>query len=432
MKALNKSVITLLCLLLVGGLSTLRAQDPVVEQVMEIDRSNESESFITVSGVVKDQKSKRKLEYVNVTVPGTNIGTVTNADGEFSLKVIRAIERNTVQISHIGYLNTLIPINGRNVDGLEVMLRPNANLLDEVIVRARDPRYIVEEAIRKIPENYSAKSNLFTGFYRETAQKGRRYINISEAIIDVYKTPYRDMNVDRDRVQVYKGRKLLSQKASDTLVVKLLGGPNLSVFVDIVKNPDIFLDREMLPYYAFKMEESVMLDDRHHYVISFMPQAILPYALYEGKLYIDREKLSFTRAEFNLNMDDQNKATQAILKKKPFGLRFRPLEVSFLVTYKEVDGMSYLSYIRNEVRFRCDWKRKLFATSYTINSEMVITDGKVAESSIPYKMSFKQSQSLSDKVTDFADDAFWGNYNIIEPTESLESAVGKLRKQQKE
>ncbi|MDF9831536.1 carboxypeptidase-like regulatory domain-containing protein [Parabacteroides sp. PF5-6] len=431
MKAFNKSVITLLCLLLIGGLSTLKAQDPVEEQLMEIDRSNESESFITVSGVVKDQKTKKKLEYVNVTVPGTNIGTVTNADGEFSLKVIKAIERNTVQISHIGYLNTLIPINGRNVDGLEVMLRPNANLLDEVIVRARDPRYIVEEAIRKIPENYSAKSNLFTGFYRETAQKGRRYINISEAIIDVYKTPYRDMNVDRDRVQIYKGRKLLSQKASDTLVVKLLGGPNLSVFVDIVKNPDIFLDREMLPYYAFKMEESVMLDDRHHYVISFMPQAVLPYALYEGKLYIDRERLSFTRAEFNLNMDDQNKATQAILKKKPFGLRFRPLEVSFLVTYKEVDGLSYLSYIRNEVRFRCDWKRRLFATSYTINSEMVITDGKVAETTIPYKMSFKQSQSLSDKVTDFADDAFWGNYNIIEPTESLESAVGKLRKQQK-
>lgn len=431
MKALNKQIIVFLCLLLVGGFSAINAQDPEVEQVMEIDRSQEEQSFITVSGVVKDKKNKKKLEYVNVSIPGSNIGTVTNADGEFSLKVIKSINAHTVQISHIGYLNSLIPINGRNIEGLEIMLTPNANLLDEVIVRARDPRYIVEEAIKKIPENYSQTNNLFTGFYRETAQKGRRYINISEAIIDVYKTPYKDMHVDRDRVQIYKGRKLLSQKASDTLIVKLLGGPNLSIFVDIVKNPDIFLDREMLPYYSFKMEESVMLDERHHYVISFKPQAILPYALYEGTLYIDREKLSFTRAEFNLNMDDQNKATQAILKKKPFGLRFRPLEVSFLVTYKEIDDRSYLSYIRNEVRFRCDWKRKLFATNYTINSEMVITDGKVAETAIPYKMSFKQNQSLSDKVSNFTDDAFWGNYNIIEPTESLESAVGKLRKQQK-
>lgn len=418
-------------LLFIGGFSVVRAQNTETEQVMEIDRSGENESFITVSGVVKDRKNKRELEYVNVTVPGTNIGTVTNVDGEFSLKVVKALNANTVQVSHIGYMNTLIPVNGRNIEDLEVLLAPNSNLLDEVIVRARDPRYIVEEAMKRIPENYSANSNLFTGFYRETAQKGRRYINISEAIIDVYKTPYKDMNVNRDRVQVYKGRKLLSQRASDTLIVKLLGGPNLSVFVDIVKNPDIFLEREMLPYYAFKMEESVMLDNRHHYVISFKPQAILPYALYEGKLYIDREKLSFTRAEFNLNMDDRNKATQAILRKKPFGLRFRPLEVSFLVTYKDIEGSTYLSYIRNEVRFRCDWKRKLFATSYTINSEMVITDGKIAETAIPYKLAFKQSQSLSDKVSDFSDDAFWGNYNIIEPTESLESAVGKLRKQRK-
>ena len=116
---------------------------------------------------------------------------------------------------------------------------------------------------------------------------------------------------------------------------------------------------------------------------------------------------------------------------RPFGLRFKPVEVAFLVTYKERDGMSYLSYIRNEVRFKCDWKRKLFSTNYTIVSEMVVTDGKEQNNSIPYRMSFKADQSLSDKVSDFADENFWGAYNIIEPTESLENAVYKLKKQHK-
>ncbi|MDH6341385.1 hypothetical protein M2480_000137 [Parabacteroides sp. PFB2-12] len=420
MKRFSKQIILWSILLWIGsGMMPIYGQD-----VME-------EAFVTVSGVVKDQRSKRALEYVNVSVPGTNVGTVTNEDGQFSLKVMKSLGANKIEISHIGYLNSIIPLNGRDITGLTVALVPNANLLEEVIVRGGDPRLIVEQAMEKIPENYSKQANLFTGFYRETAQKGRRYINISEAIIDVYKSPYKDMNVNRDRVQIYKGRKLLSQRAGDTLVVKLLGGPNLSVYVDIVKNPDVLLDREMLPYYAFRMEESVMLDDRHHYVISFKPQAILPYALYEGKLYIDREKMSFSRAEFNLNMDDQNKATQAILRKKPFGLRFRPLEVSYLVTYKERDGVTYLSYIRNEVRFRCDWKRRLFATNYTINSEMVVTDSKPADTTIPSREAFKQNQSLSDRVADFVDEDFWGGYNIIEPTESLESAVNKLRKQQK-
>jgi hypothetical protein len=400
------------------GITPLLAQD-----------DGNGEEYVTISGMVRDQKSKKKLEYVNIAVPGSNIGTVTNSDGEFSIKIKNTLLAKEVQLSHVGYLNAIIPVNGSDIAGVVVNLIPTENLLEEIIVRARDPRYIIEEAMSKIDVNYSPSTNMLTGFYRETAQKGRRYINISEAIIDIYKTPYTE-NVARDRVQIYKGRSLLSQKKSDTLIVKLLGGPNLSIYVDIVKNPDILLDKEMLPYYSFKMEESVMIDKRPQYVISFTPQAILPYALYYGKLYIDKEKLAFTRAEFNLNMDDRNKATQAILKKKPFGLRFKPLEVSFLVTYKQRNNLTYLSYIRNEVHFNCDWKRRLFATNYTIHSEMVVTDSETEHvNNISYKLAFKPSQSLSDRVGDFMDEDFWGAYNIIEPTESLESAVNKLRKQ---
>ena len=99
-------------------------------------------------------------------------------------------------------------------------------------------------------------------------------------------------------------------------------------------------------------------------------------------------------------------------------------------TTRNAMGWTYLSYIRNGVRFKCDWKRKLFSTNYTILSEMVVTDGKESGiNTIPYKMAFRSSQSLSDKVSNFADEGFWGSYNIIEPTESLEHAVNKLKKQ---
>ena len=109
----------------------------------------------------------------------------------------------------------------------------------------------------------------------------------------------------------------------------------MSVYVDIVKNQDALLDMEGLDFYQFNMEEPVQLDNRLQYVISFRPKVILPYALYYGKLYVDYEKLSFTRAEFSLSMDNKAKAVQAILEKKPYGLRFKPQEVSYLVTYKE-------------------------------------------------------------------------------------------------
>lgn len=194
--------------------------------------------YITVSGVVKDKQSRKDLEYVNVSVPDSNIGTVTNSDGAFTLKLDSAKYIPYLEISHVGYRNVQVNLKPGNLDNLKILLTPYTNLLGEVIVYANDPRYIVEEAIRKISLNYSGKSNMLTGFYRETVQKGRRYINISEAVIHTYKTSYESRETARDRVQVLKGRRLLSQKRNDTLAVKLAGGPTLSVYVDIVKNQD--------------------------------------------------------------------------------------------------------------------------------------------------------------------------------------------------
>jgi hypothetical protein len=226
---------------------------------------------------------------------------------------------------------------------------------------------------------------------------------------------------------------LISPKVSDTLNVKLLGGPNMAIYMDVVKNPDLLLSEDVLPYYSYKMGETTSINERLQYVVHFQPQVVLPTPLFTGTFYIDRETLAFTRAEFNMDMRDRLKVIDAILKEKPKGLRFSPEEVSFVVTYKQKNDKTYLSYIRNEIRFKCDWKRKLFATNYTIIGETVITDNKEDNvAKIPNKDAFSVRQSLSQEVSAYFDDDFWGAYNIIEPTESLENAVNKLKKQQRQ
>lgn len=385
-------------------------------------------NYITINGIVKDKQTNKKLEYVTISVAGTSIGTVTNEDGVFSIKVNDSLQVNTIEFSHIGYSKQTLPIVQSDMETVTVYMTPNVHMLRDVIIEVMNPRSLVESAIRKIKDNNSSTENMFTGFYRETIRKRRNYINISEAITHIYKTPYTE-DITRDKVQIFKGRQLLSPKAGDTLIVKLQGGPNLSTFVDIVKNPDLILDPASLGDYKFAMEESAMINEKPHYVVSFKPQRVYPYPLHYGKLYIDKETLAFSRAEFSLNMDDDNKATRAILRKKPFNLRFKPQEVSFFVTYKQENGKSYLNYIRNEVRFKCDWKRRLFSTGYTIVSEMVMTDRQEENvAKIPNKLAFNEKQILSDKVSNFYDANFWEDYNIIEPTESLENAVNKLKK----
>ena len=389
------------------------------------------DSYFTVSGIVKDRITRRPLEYVTITLVNYNIGTVSNADGEFTLKIPKTIHDAFVECSHLGYTSFRIPVKGENITGVEALLPPFTATLNEVVIRGWDAYYLVLEAVNKIPRNYCSSAAQLTGFYRETVQKRRNFINITEAVIDMYKTAYTE-NTDRDRVQILKGRKLLSQRSSDTLAVKLLGGPNLSIFVDIVKNPDVLLDKENLSDFSFKMDNMTQINGRDQYVVSFQPQITKPYPLYFGIFYIDKESLAFTRAEFRLDMTDRNKASEMILRKKPIGLRFRPEEVSYIVNYQERGGISYLSYIRNEIQFRCDWRRRLFSTNYAIVSEMVVTDVNMQNiTEISRREAFRPNQVLGDKVMDFYDEDFWGAYNIIEPTESLESAVARLKKQQR-
>lgn len=390
-------------------------------------------NYITISGVVKDKKSKKKLEYVNISVVGTSIGTVTNTEGGFEIKIADDVKAKaqTLEFSYLGYLSERIKIGEHDIEALEVLLTPKPNTLPEVVIKAMDARSLVVQAVRKIAVNNSNKPSILTGFYRETVRKRRNYINVTEAIVNIYKSSYAE-NVARDRVQVFKGRQLVSPKASDTLVVKLQGGPNYGIYLDVVKNHELLFDEQAMRDYKFTMDMPIMLDQRPHYVVNFEPQAVQPYPLFYGKLFIDEQTLTFTQAEFSYNMKDRNKITHAILKRKPFNLRFKPEEITYLVTYKQENGLSYLNYMRNEISFKCDWKRKLFSTNYTVVNEMVVTNKQLNNvSPIPGREAFSFRHVLSDKVGGFYDEDFWEAYNIIAPTETLESAVNKLKKQNK-
>lgn len=402
---------------------TAVAQEPVEAMKTEF----------TVSGVVRDKESRKKLENVAVSLVGTPIGTVTNAEGVFSLKIPHMDTIPQLELSHIGYMNARFSASapeGSNNMYATILMIPIALQLNEVVAYGNSARRIVEEALERIPKNYPSDESLTSAFYRETVQKGHRYISISEAMLDVYKTSYRQRTSDRDKVQIDKARRLLSQKQSDTLGVKVVGGPNLPLFMDVVKNAYALFDEETLDYYSFVQEPSVFIDDRLQYVISFRPRVKLDYALYVGRVFIDREHLAFTRAEFELDLSDRERAIAAILYKKPLGLRFRPQKVSFLITYRQHDGVTCLNYICNEMCFKCDWKRRLFSSSYVARSEMVAVDREEhPERVIARRDAFKPYQVFYDIVKEYWSEDFWKDYNIIEPTESLEDAVKKLRKQ---
>lgn len=382
-----------------------------------------------VSGVVKDRQTGKALSHVSISAEGSDVHTVTNDDGYFTLKV--AQRPRYIQLSHIGYKTRQMPLDSGSTENLNILMLGTTIQLSEVFVSAEDPQAIVKAAMDRIESNYASEPELMRCFYRETARRGSRFISVAEAVTDMYKSSY-SRGPEFDAVAIQKGRRLMSMKASDTLGVKVQGGPVMPLMVDVAKNSEYILNPEMLPYYKYQMEVPTMIDDSPHYVISMTPRILTPFPLMGGLLYINRETLAITRAELQLDVSDWRKASEYMLIHKPIGLRFRPRELSVTVVYEtDLKGVTRMSYVRNEMRFNCDWHRKLFASPYTTVCEMVVTDrlalGRQAKR--PHgRSSFGRNERFYDKVEYFDDPDFWADYNIIEPTESLEHAIDKLKK----
>lgn len=377
---------------------------------------------VVVSGSVTDEKTGDCLRQVSVSAG--RVSVVTNEDGVFTLKLDKM--PTAITVSHLGYKTRKVNLQERKTENLKVRLVPTAIQLREIVVRTSNPRELVEIAIRKIPENYSRKPELLQTFYRETAMKRKHYIYVAEGVEDMYKTPY-TRNIGRDRVAIVKGRRLLSQKQGDTLGIKVMGGPVLPVQLDVVKNQEMLLNKENLDAYNFSFGDPEYINDRMQYVVKIEPRYSMEYALYHGKLYIDGDRLAFTRIELDLDMSDKEKATRTMLVRKPVGVRFKPRELSCVVDYRYEDGVTRMSYLRNIFRFNCDWKKRLFSTSFTATCEMVVTDSQSEDvQPIASRSSFDSRDAYYDKVEYFLDPEYWSQYNIIEPSETLDKAIKKL------
>jgi len=384
-------------------------------------------TFITVNGQLKDSKTGEKIIYATITVPNTNIGTVSNSDGEFTLKVNTSLNAEYFEVSHLSYSTAKFKISDAVGKDKTFYLDIRPIQLKEMSIVPGDARGVVEIAIKNIGKNYSEVPNMMTGFYREAIRQRRDYLSISEAVVDIYKAPYTTRQ--DDQVKIYKGRKGSNVKKADTLMVQLQGGPNVSMLLDIVKNTDLSIALDNLDNYQFEFEPVVNIDNKLNWVIAFSPITVKEDPLYFGKLYIAQDNMAITRAEFNLDRRDENKASQTFIQKKPMGLKFKPESTNYLVTYKEQNGKYFLSYVRVDLKFRCDWKRRLFKNHYTVMSELAITDRR-SDNIVKFANPevFKSNMIFSEKVQDLTDIDFWGENNIIEPENSIENAIKKLSK----
>ncbi|MDP5092554.1 MAG: TonB-dependent receptor [Polaribacter sp.] len=100
----------------------------------------------TISGTVKDAKTGELLPGANIKVSRKSVGTSTDFDGKFELKVTDN-PPFTIEISVIGYKTQEVQIT-KNNQKVDVSLTENETSLDEIVVSAsRTPERIMESPV---------------------------------------------------------------------------------------------------------------------------------------------------------------------------------------------------------------------------------------------------------------------------------------------
>ena len=390
---------------------------------------NAQSDYIEFSGKIINAENKEPLIFANLNLLESNISTISNSKGAFKIKIPKSHSSSKVKVSFIGFKTRIIDLklfDDKNTISLNVYVTP---LSEMVMSIPKDVEGLVRETLSNSGKNYLEENTIMTAFYRETIKRKRRNVSLSEAVVNIYKSSYKIYS-KKDGIKILKIRKDTDYSRLDTVALKLSGGPFNTLFQDIIKYPNYVIPSFFISNYSFSVHRTSKINNTSVYVIRFKQKEDIIEPFYYGELYIDGKNKILLSATYSLNVSDREKASELFVKKKPKGANVWPTKAAYRVDYAERNGKWFYSYSNLSIDFKVNWYKKIFNTTYSLSAEMAITDWiENRTSDYPKRKELiNPSIILTDSKVGFKDLNFWGEDNIIEPENSIQNAIKKIKK----
>jgi hypothetical protein len=394
----------------------------------EIEKENNNQEYLIIKGTVYEANSNTPVAYCNISLVGKHLGTITNLEGRFAVKIPNEFENDTLGFSSLGYQTKYLPIAELINEEQTIQLEKRTYKLRSIDVVRYDPYTLLEKADINYTQNYEADYALYTTFYRELTRENSEYVDISEAVLQILKAPYDD-KTSNDNVKFVKGRKAAKQQPLNEIQFKLKGGPYYITKLDVVKNRESFLNSELRHLYSFEFEKTISIDNRPAAIVSFEPISNLRDILFEGQLYIDLETYAIARVEFRYTKQGLKASHNALILKEPKKHRVIADELSYVIQYKYHNAKWYLLTARSSFHIRINNREKRERTRFHSVAELLTTNIEKGDfQKFSHKEIFRPNEIFTDKIISY-DKAFWENYNTIKAEENLEKALKDFDKQ---
>ncbi len=282
-----------------------------------------------VRGTIRDADTKETLPYVSIVIPGTSIGTSADDDGHYSIKISGNYSK--LKFAYIGYLTIEKELSPGTDQVIDVDLKVDATMLDEVVVTSKKYRYrnrnnpavelirkVIEHKAENQPDQYDyvqyeqyekvslALSNLSDKFKERRLFRNYQFLfteqdsntvggknvlpaYMEEKLSDVYfrKSPYRKKQyvvanqraefdphfIDNDGLSTYFNRLYEDINIYDN---------DISIVTNLLLSP---IAGNSPTFYKFFISDTIKQADPWLVELSFVPRNKSDL-LFEGKLYI--------------------------------------------------------------------------------------------------------------------------------------------------
>lgn len=405
----------------------------VTTPVIQVRTENkDSVRYLILAGTLIDGISGDPIAYGTVGVLSSTIGTITNQNGGFRLVVPDSLIHSKLKLSHVGYQSQELELSFLTEQHIIFSLAPKVIPLQEVVVRIINPSEVLRAMWLRRHENYSDSPVHITAFYREGIEHKNKSLSLTEAVLDIYKTGYLS-DVKSDQVKLLKMRQIVDQHNADTLLTKMKSGISSALLLDLIKGDTPgFLDPQKNFFYIYRHSDITVLDGRTVNVIAFEQKSSnAEELLYRGDLYIDAENNALIQATFEIHPDHIKKATDMLIVKKSPQLNITADRVAYVVSYKPLNGVYYISHIRGDLHFRVRKKNRIFSSPLHMWFEMVNCETDTSDDSRFVRKERLSTQNIFSDTSFEYDPNFWGHFNVIMQEDKLKESVLQILKNNK-
>jgi hypothetical protein len=391
---------------------------------------SQSQPVNSMTGIVTDAGTGEPLQGASISIfnAGHTEGIVTNKEGRFIFS--REKKYDSLKFSMVGFhTKVFYPDNFTGRNSLEIKLEQNPSVLAEVLIKPPAVLDIIKQAIAKIP-SFLPKNNFENnGFYMEIIKDKEQYFSVAEAVFKAQYFPAK---------QTYKLKLERGRSKEDVSYTRLFedfhpgGGPQAAADNSFtIRTPD-FLNIKKINSFNYKIEKMIRSDESELYCIGFDQKPGIKEALEKGKIYIDADDFTIVRYEaenspigtpYIKNLTGTDKIFAEILN-----IEFKKKGWKRSVDFSKSNDKWMLSHSNVEFKIGYKQPKKNIDLDLTVNIELLMTDLQFPFTKEIAKEEEWKRKNLAMNLPAAFDSAYWGDNNIISPTEEVKQIIATISK----